>query len=94
MTCFQATKRYNSAPNALQFNTLKGHFYSDTIFAYVKSIQQNKVANFFTNERGYDRFYPLSYKKQAPEAFMSFINNAGILQTIVTDGAKEEHDAK
>jgi hypothetical protein len=40
--------------------------------------------------QGYDYFYPLPKKGQVETALMSFIQEAGIPQTIVTDNATEE----
>ena len=74
----------------LKFPSLRGRFYTDTMFAKVKAIHGHKAAQVFTNGRGFDYFYPMKLKSEAPDALLSFIQNVGIPQTIVSDNAPEE----
>jgi hypothetical protein len=74
----------------LKYPTLKGRFWSDTSFANVKSLRGHQTAQHFTNGLGYERFYPMRSKSEAPTALMSFIQDAGIPSTLVTDNAHEE----
>jgi hypothetical protein len=75
----------------LAFPTLKGCWYSDTLFSKVKSLRGHMAGQVFTNGRGSDYFYPFKSKGQAGSlGLMSFIHDAGIPQTIVTDNAQEE----
>jgi hypothetical protein len=60
------------------------------MFSKLKSVRGNKVAQVVTNARGYNQFYPLKSKGLAESALMMFIHDAGIPQTIVSDGAQEE----
>jgi Reverse transcriptase (RNA-dependent DNA polymerase) len=74
----------------LRFPTLKGRFYTDTLFAKNKSLRGHVAAQIFTNGLGYDRFYPMPDKKSAPDALMQFIHDDGIPQLLVSDYAPEE----
>ena len=60
------------------------------MFSKVESTRGNKAAQIFTNGLTYNRFYPMKGKGEASEALMSFINNTGIPQNLVSDGALEE----
>ena len=74
----------------LKFPSLRGSIYSDTMFAKkVKSLRGHLIAQVFTNCRGYDRFYPMQFKTEAPDTLMDFIHDAGIPQTIISDNAQE-----
>ena len=74
----------------LKFPIIKGRIYGDTMFSTLKSIRGNRVAQVFTNGLGFDHFYPLKTKALVPDALVSFINDVGIPETIVTDNAPEE----
>ena len=76
--------------NHLKFPNLKGRFYTDTMFSKVKSLGGHTAAQVFTNGRGYDRFYPISKKSEAPEALISFVQDVGIPQELVSDNAEEQ----
>ena len=78
----------------LKYPALKGRFCSDTSFSQVESTRGNSAAQQFTNGLGYDRFYPIKYESRAAEALMSFIHDAGIPQTLVTDNANAETDGE
>lgn len=73
----------------LRFPNLKGRFYSDTMFSKVTSLRSNKCAQVFTNGLGFDEFYPIKSKGEAPQTLMKFVHDVGIMQTCVTDGAPE-----
>ena len=47
------------------------------------------MAQIFTNGQGYDQFYPMKKKGDASAALMSFIQDTGIPQIVVSDGAEE-----
>ena len=60
------------------------------MFSKVESTRGNNAAQIFTSGLGYNRFYPMKGKGEASEALMSFINDTGIPQSLVSDGALEE----
>ena len=76
--------------NHLKYPTLRGQFYTDMMFAKVKSLRQNLTAQIFTDGKGYDRFYPMVSNRDAPLVLMLFIHDNGIPQTIVLDNAPEK----
>ena len=59
------------------------------MFAKVKSIRGHKTVQIFTNGQGYDQFYLLKEKGDASAMLMSFIQDTGIPQINVSDGAEE-----
>jgi hypothetical protein len=71
----------------LKFQNLRGQLYTDTIFSKVKSTRGHKTAQVFTNDHGYDRFYPLPSKHFTGKALMSFIHDAGIPQLLISDNS-------
>ena len=73
----------------LKFPTMKGHWFSNALFAKIPSIHGDKGASMFMNDKGFDYVYPWKSKKQHPESLMSFIQDVGIPQMIVSDGGKE-----
>ena len=74
----------------LRFPNLRGRFYSDTMFAQVKSTRGSTCAQVFTDGKGYDTLDGLVAKRNAHEALTRFIQTSGIPQTIVSDNALEE----
>ena len=83
-------KRYKTTFDHMRFPTLAQKYYSDTMFVKLKSLQQNKCAQVFTDGGGDIHVYPIQSKSQAPEALMNFIQDVGVPRDLVTDGAKEE----
>ena len=49
-----------------------------------------KGGSIYTNGHGYDRFYPWKTKGEHASTVMNLINEVGIPQVLVNDGAKEE----
>ena len=74
----------------LKFPTVKGRFYTNTMFSKVESTRGNKAAQIITNGLGYNCFYPMKGRGEASEPLLSFINNTGIPQNLVSDGALVE----
>lgn len=85
-----AERRSRQKTAHLRFPQLAGKHYSDTMFSNVKSVTQSKAAQVFTNGLGFDRFYPMRTKEEAPVALMTDIQRYGIPQEVVTDNAWEE----
>ena len=84
-------RKIRKKTNFLRFPTLRGRFYTDTMFSKDASTRGHKTAQVFTNGLGYDFFYPMKTKANAPDALMAFIHDAGIPQTNVSDNAPEEY---
>jgi hypothetical protein len=74
----------------LQFPSIKGIFYVDSLFLKVPAIGGFKGGSLYTNGLGYDRFYPWVRKSDHADTHMLFINNVGLPQTLISDNAKEE----
>ena len=68
---------------------LSGRWYSDTMKFKDKSIlRQQKMAQVFTNSKGFDSFYPIDREKQCSDALVQFVNEIGIPERLVVNGAK------
>jgi len=80
--------------NHLNFPNLKGQFFTDTMFAQVKSTRGYTAAQVFTDGRGFDHIYPIKGKGHAAETLINFIQDVGIPQTIISDNAPEEISGK
>lgn len=83
-------RRYKTRQSHLRFPTLNSRFYTDTLFAEVKSLRGNKCAQVFTNGTGYDLIYPLNKESDAAHALTELIRTVGIPKELVSDGAKAE----
>ena len=74
----------------LKFPTLRGTWYTDTMFTQHKSIRSCTCAQVFTNGFGFDRVYPIGAKNEAHLALTKFIQDVGIPQTLTMDNAPEQ----
>ena len=83
-------RRIRQRMSHLKYPTLRGRFYTDTMFAKVKSLRGSKAAQVYTDGHGYDRFYPIATKREVPQTLVSLIHDVGIPQEIVSDNAGEE----
>jgi hypothetical protein len=77
----------------LKRKRLNDTFYSDTMFSGVKSIRGNTCAQMFTNGK-FVHLEPIVRKALAGEALQSMVNEVGIPDKMVFDGAKEQVGAK
>ena len=66
-------KRYRTTFDHMRFPTLSQKYYTDTMFVKIKSLQQNKCAQIFTDGGGDVHAYPIRKEAEAPDAFMKFI---------------------
>ena len=73
----------------LKFPNVKGRWFCDEMFSKGPSLDLHTGASVFTDGKGYDFVYPWKSKKQHPEGLMSLIQNVGIPQTLISDGAQE-----
>jgi hypothetical protein len=69
---------------------LQGPFYSDICFFTNKSIQQDKCAQVTIDSKGFMLFWPMKAKPEANNGLLDFINNNGIPEWLVADGAMEQ----
>jgi hypothetical protein len=72
---------------------LNDTFYSDTMFSGVKIIRGNTCAQLFTNGK-FVHLEPIPRKALAGEALQSMVDQVGIPDKMVFDGAKEQVGAK
>jgi hypothetical protein len=89
--------RYRTKQAALRYNQLggrHGRFYSDTMFASIKSLQGNQMGQIFVNNVGYTHFIPMKAKSEAGFALQEFIQDVGKPSALNTDGAKEMTEGK
>jgi hypothetical protein len=76
----------------LKFPSMKGHFFTDSMYSKVKSLHGDIGGTVFTNGHGLDAFYPWKSRKEHAEALMDFIHDFGVPQTIISDGAPDLTD--
>jgi hypothetical protein len=87
------TRRYRTDIMQSKRKRLNDTFYSDTMFSGVKSIRGNTCAQLFTNGK-FVHLEPMSRKAQAGEALHSMMDEVGIPNKMIFDGAKEQTGAK
>ena len=83
-------RRFKSFGKHLNYPTLMGRWYSDTLFAKCRSIRGFTCGQLFTNGLGDTFIYPLRKKREAGHGLKSFILENGAMKTLITDNAKEE----
>ena len=84
-------RRYRTDNMSLGYRRLNIRFYTDTLFAKVKSIKGNTCAQVFaTNDIGFVRVHPMASKAQAGEALRGLSEDVGVPNEIVCDGAAEQ----
>ena len=83
------SRRYRTDILQSKRKRLNDTFYSDTMFSGIKSIRGNTCAQLFTN-RKFVHLEPIARKAQAGEALYSMIDEVGIPDKMVFDGAKEQ----
>ena len=74
----------------LQFPSIKGEFYVDSLFSKVTALHGFTGGSIYTNGSGYDRFYPWTRKGEHPNTLTTLFNDVGIPQVLISDNAKEE----
>jgi len=73
----------------LRHHRLHATFYSDTLFSGIKSLHGNKCAQVTTNGT-LIHVYPMTSKLEAGDALSRFVQDVGIPEVIVVDGAGEQ----
>jgi hypothetical protein len=71
-----------------RLTTRHGRFYTDTLFAKVKSIRGYTCGNIFTNSLGFKKFFPLVSESQGQKSIVDFIQLVGIPHALHCDNAK------
>ena len=84
------TRRYMTDILQQHHRRLKTTFYTDTMFAKVKSLKGNTCAQIFTDGKGFIAAYPMSTKRHAGKSLRRLIEDVGIPSKIIYDGAKEQ----
>ena len=70
---------------------LSGKWFSDTMhFKDLSIMRQEKAAQVFTNGKGYDEFFPIERESRCSDGLSRFINEVGIPDQLVVDGAKAQ----
>ena len=74
----------------MHYPNLWGQFYTNTMFVQIKSVHGYNTAQIYTNGLGYDQIYPMTGCKEVPHTLMSFIQDVGIPQELVSDNAPKQ----
>lgn len=82
-------RRYRTKINTLRYNHLNAIFRSDTMFANLKSVAGNTMAQGFCTDFGFSKFIPMARKSEAGYALQELIRDVGIPKRMHTDDAKE-----
>jgi hypothetical protein len=86
-------RRYRVDHLHLNRRRLNGDWYTDTLFAKVKSLQGNVCAQVYTNG-SYTTVHPMTSKSRVAETLTEFADDTGIPDTLTSDGAPEMVGAK
>jgi hypothetical protein len=82
------TKRYRTDIFMLNIRRLRTRIYTDTLFSKVTSINGNKCAQIYSNE-DYVKIIPMRSKAEAGHSLQEFVEDVGIPNEIIADGAAE-----
>ena len=82
-------RRYRTDLFSLKYRRLAVRFYSDTLFSNIKSLNQNTCAQLFAAEN-FAWVYPMTSKSKAGEALKALVEDVGIPNELVVDGASEQ----
>ena len=84
-------RRLSTSLPHLSYSMINRTFYSDTMFAKVKSLNGNTAAQVWTDGQGYALLYPIKRKYFAYETVQLACNDLNALpRVVITDGAMEE----
>jgi hypothetical protein len=83
------SSRYRNKQTQMRYNHLNSRFYSDTMIADCKSLNQNTYAQVFVNSECYSKIYPMRSKGHAGHALGTFFHNLGIPTHLHVDNARE-----
>jgi len=89
--------RYRTKQAHLHYNQLggrHGRFYTDTMFASIKSTRGNDMAQIYANDINFTRLFPMQSKGEVGDTLLDFVRDVGIPSEIVSDYAKENMGGK
>ena len=81
-------RRYRVDHLHLNRRRLNGDWFTDTLFSKVVSIQGNTCAQLFTNGN-FTTVHPLDSKAKVAQALTEFVDDVGIPDSLLSDGAPE-----
>ena len=81
-------RRYHINHLHLHRRRLNGDWFTDTLFSKVMSVQGNMCAQVFTNG-SFTTVHPLDSKAKVAQALTEFVDNVGIPNSLLSDGAPE-----
>jgi hypothetical protein len=84
------TRRYRMDLLSQRLCHLDCHFFTDTLFAKVKSLTGNSCAQLYYDPNGFMYVYPMTSKSSAGESLDVFVNDVGIPNRMTYDGAAEQ----
>jgi hypothetical protein len=84
------TRRYRTDLMQSKYRRLNCTFYTDTMFATTKSLEQNTCCQVWTDGHGYVFADPLRSKKETHLSLDRLVETVGIPNKIFSDGAPEE----
>ena len=86
------SRRYR-ADRMFDRKTLVGRWSTDTMDGRCKSLEGNKYAQIFANDKYFAKPYPLDTKSKAGDALKMFCRDYGIPEHLTFDGSKEQVNA-
>ena len=84
------TRRYRTDILQMHYRRLNTSFYTDTLFMKAKSLKGKTCAQIYTDGKGYIRTDPSKSKSQAGATLGRFLEDVGIPNTLIYDGAPEQ----
>jgi len=84
------TRRYRTDLLSMNLRRLNCKFFTDTLFSKSVSIVGNTCAQLYYDPNGYMYVYPMIAKREAGESLDRFVNDVGIPNELVYDGAGEQ----
>jgi hypothetical protein len=84
------TRRYRTDLLSMNLRRLTCKFFTDTLFSKSRSIVGNTCAQLYYDPNGFMYVYPMASKSEAGESLDHFVNDVGIPNDMVYDGAGEQ----
>jgi hypothetical protein len=84
------TRRYCTDLLSMNLRRLNCKFFTDTLFSKTVSIVGNSCAQLYYDPNGYMYVYPMVAKGEAGESLDHFVNDVGIPNELVYDGAGKQ----
>eukprot|EP00957_Ditylum_brightwellii_P205422 15343825-Ditylum_brightwellii.AAC.1 len=84
------TRHFKTAMSALMKQWIKGSFFTDKANFKEKNICGDFYVQVFTDDKGFSDFWLMKRKANASDSLSKFINEYGVLEWMVSDGAPGE----